>query len=293
MIDSHFHIWNRARASGAAGADRAVERWSPARPAGILEAPYLRRDVTFEQLAAAAGPDLEAAIEIEVDDFADGVEEARFVAAVAARDQRLRAHIAWAQLESESLGERLDRLVELPVVRGVRRTCQIEADPEFCARPAYIRGARMLGERGLLCEICVRLGQVSAVPRLAAEAPETRIVLQHVGKPDLTAPPTAGWLRAIEALGALPNVDCKLSVVVHSESDEPYRAERLAPYVEHAVACFGWRRLVYGSNWPVSTAVIGYPEWVDMLTGILAGCGAGPKELAAVFGENARALYRL
>lgn len=269
MIDSHFHCWRRA----------------DAKQAGILATPYLQRDFSFADLEKAAGGELEAAVEIQVNDFADGTVESRYVEGEAALHPRLRAQIAWAQLESPDLARQLDALRAIPIVRGVRRTCQIEQDPEFCARPDYVRGARELGKRALVCEICVRLEQIAAVPRLARAAPETQIVLQHLGKPDVTRPPTNQWLQAIEELGACPNVTCKLSVVVHSDHDEPYRTERLAPFVTHAIDCFGSDRVLYGSNWPVSTAVVGYTEWVTMLRQMLAN--------DAVFTENARRLYRL
>lgn len=270
MIDSHFHCWRRTEA----------------KQAGILAAPYLQRDFSFADLEEAAGGELEAAVEIQVNEFTDGTIEARYVEGEAAAHPRLRAHIAWAQLESPDLPRQLDALGEIPIVRGIRRMCQIEPDPEFCARPDYISGARELGKRELLCEICVRLEQIVAVPRLAREAPATQIVLQHLGKPDVSRPPTTQWLKAIEELGACPNVTCKLSVVVQSDHDEHYEPERLAPFVMHAVDCFGPDRVMYASNWPVSTAVVSYTEWVAMLREMLG-------DNDAVFAENARTLYRL
>lgn len=277
MIDTHFHCWRRAAA----------------KQRGILAAPYLQRDFSFADLAAAAGPGLEAAVEVQVNDFTDGADEARYVESVASEHPRLAAHVAWAQLESPSVAAELDRLQRLPLVRGVRRTCQIESDPDFCARPGYVRGARLLGERGLLCEICVRLEQIAAVPRLARAAPETPIVLQHLGKPDLRRPPVSLWLSAVEELGRLPNVTAKLSVVVQAEDDEPYSADRVAPFVTHLVDCLGWDRVMFGSNWPVATAVVGYGEWVEMLRQILSGHGAGEERLRAVFTATARSLYRI
>jgi L-fuconolactonase len=277
VVDTHFHCWERPAAQQR----------------GILATPYLQRDFSFADLAAAAGPELAAAVEVQVNDFTDGVTEARYVESVAAQDERLQAHVAWAALESDAVARELDVLQVIPLVRGVRCSCQIEADPGFCARPDYVRGARALGARGLLCEICVRLEQVAAVPRLAEAAPETGVVLEHIGKPDLTRPPQPPWLKAIEDLGRLANVTCKLSVVVHSDADQPYRAERVAPFVTHVVDCLGWDRVMFGSNWPVATAVVGYGEWVGMLAEILTGHGGTPERLHQVFSENARALYRL
>jgi L-fuconolactonase len=275
VIDSHFHLWRRAQAQQS----------------GILAAPYLQRDFRFEDLAAAAGPELEAGVEVQVNDFTDGTREASFVAGVARTEPRLAGHIAWARLESPAVEQELEALARIPVVRGVRRTCQIEADPDFCASGAYVRGARLLAERGWLCEICVRGEQIRSLARLARGAPETRIVLQHIGKPDLAQPPTTEWLRTVEELGRLANVTCKLSVVVHAADDAPYAADRVAPFVRHLVDCLGWERLLFGSNWPVALAVTGYREWVAMLRELLVDCGAGEDELAAVFSVNARRLY--
>ena len=249
IVDTHFHLWRDG------GAVRS----------GILAAPYLRRNMLWRDFSNAwGGLAVESAVNVQVDDFIDGTVEARFVAGEA-DPERLGGIVAWAQLESPGVGGELDRLRAVPGVCGVRRTCQIEPDPAFCCRPDYLRGARMLGELGLVCDVCVRLEQVAAVPRLARACPDTTIVLEHLGKPDLGRPPASHWLRAVEELAALPNVAAKLSVTVHTADDPPLRAEAVAPFVRHLHDCLGPDRLMFGSNWPVSAAVIGYREWVSLL----------------------------
>jgi L-fuconolactonase len=276
VIDTHIHLWRRAEA----------------KQSGILARPYLQRDFLWADYARAWGGErVERAVQVQVNDFTDPLWEAAFAAGVAESEPGLGAYVTWAAVEQPYLDDELDDVEPLQLVRGVRRTCQFESDPEFCATDAYIRGARRLGERDLLCEICVRLEQIAALPRLVRACPETVFVLQHIGKPDLRRPPEPVWLQALEELGALPNVHCKLSVVVHSDTDPRYDPEALAPYLRHVVECLGWRRLMYGSNWPVAEAVVGFPEWAGMLRGILAELPGA--NLDAVFAENARRLYRL
>ena len=271
MIDSHFHIWRRA----------------DAKQSGILAAPYLQRDASWDAFRAAWGDQaVERAVNIQVNDFCDGTREARYVDEVAQRDPLLGAMIAWARIESAEARPGLERLLTLALVRGVRRTCQFEADPEFCASADYVRGVRLLGELDLLCEICVRLEQVRALPRLARACPETLIVLQHLGKPDHSQPPPAYWLRAIEELAALPNVLAKVSVVVHSDHDQALTTDSVAPFVRHVADSFGPGRIFFGSNWPVSGAVVSYQGWVGMLRELL-----GDDE--RFWAGNARRLYRL
>jgi len=276
VIDTHIHLWRRAEA----------------KQSGILARPYLQRDFLWADYARAWGGErVERAVQVQVNDFTDPLWEAAFAAGMAESEPRLGAYVTWAAVEQPYLDDELDDVEPLQLVRGVRRTCQFEPDPEFCASDAYIRGSRRLGERDLLCEICVRLEQIAALPRLVRACPETVFVLQHIGKPDLRRPPEPVWLEALEELGALPNVHAKLSVVVHSDTDPPYDAEALAPYLRHVVECLRWRRVMYGSNWPVAEAVVGFPEWAGMLRGILAEVPGA--NLDAVFAENARRLYRL
>ena len=273
LIDSHHHLWRRAEAPFA----------------GILGAPYLDRDFSFPDLEQAAdGLPLAGTVFVQV---RDDLEEVHYVESVARDHPALRTMIAFAPLEDPGVGAWLDRLAERPLVRGVRRNTQWEADPAFVLQPSFVAGGRLLGERELLCELCVKHEQLAAVPPFARECPETRIVLEHLGKPDVTGPPPASWLREIEELAGLPNVVCKVSVVVHGPDDPPLRADVIAPFVRHAVECFGWDRVVFGSNWPVSTAVVGFRAWVEMVAEILSG--AEPSQLADLFAGNARRLYGL
>ena len=269
MIDAHFHLWRREE----------VEQ------TGILAAAYLQRDVRWADYEAArAGPPLEGAVAVQVSDFTDGTVEARFLAGELPAGLP-RAIVAWARLESPDVHAELRRLSDLPAVRGVRRTCQFEADPGFCARPDYVRGVRLLGALGLACDVCVRLEQVMAVPRLAAAAPETEIVLEHLGKPDLARPPAGYWLRTVDELAALPNVTAKLAVVVHAANDPPLTAEAVAPFLRHMLDSLGPDRLMFGSNWPVAKTVTGYGTWVDLVREL---AGDDPR----VWSGTARRVYR-
>jgi L-fuconolactonase len=273
IIDSHHHLWRR----------RDIV------PEGILGAPYLARDFLWGDLVEAwAGLPVTRTAFVQV---RSDVEEVAFVESVAASEPTLGAMIAWAPLERPELPLVLEGLRARPLVRGIRRSTQNEPDPEFCARPGYVRGVRELGEAGLLCEICVRHEQLAAAVTLARACPETMIVLEHLGKPDVSAAPPAYWLRGVEELASLPNVFCKISPVVHRPEDRPYQPETLAPFVLHAVTAFGWDRVLFGSNWPVSQAVVGYRAWVELLLDVLGDPGAS--RLQALFALNAGHLYRL
>ncbi|MGH7912613.1 MAG: amidohydrolase family protein [Candidatus Dormibacteraceae bacterium] len=271
VFDAHHHLWRRAE----------VPRQ------GILAAPYLDRDFSWDDLDRAAGG-LELSGTCLVQAREDPA-EVSFVEEVAAQHPRLRAMVAFAPVERPELGAVLDDLRRRPIVRGVRRSTQHEADPDFVARPEFVAGARQVGAKGLLLEVCVRHQQLPAVTGLAAACPETSIVVEHLGKPDVTGAPPTGWLRTMERFARLPNTWCKVSPVVHADADPAFSLQRQAPFIRHAVDCFGWDRSLFGSNWPVATAVVAYPEWAAIVMESLED--ASPQQLDALFGANAARLY--
>lgn len=271
IFDAHHHLWHRGTSSRE----------------GILGEKYLDRDFLWPDLVEAAdGHRICGTCMVEA---LGTPEEVDLAETTSAAHPTLRTMIAHAPVESPSLDRHLGRLQEHRMVRGVRRSTQAEADPEFVLRPEFVAGARLVGEKGLLLEVCVRHGQLAAVPRLAKLCPETVIVVQHLGKPDVSKAPPEEWLHAMAELGACANAWCKVSPVVHTASDVPFTSEAQAPFIQHVVSCLGWERLLFGSNWPVLNAVTTYGDWIEIVAG--AQATATDAELASLFRTNGERLY--
>ncbi len=83
---------------------------------------------------------------------------------------------------------------------------------------------------------------------------------------------------------------CKVSGIVAYAGDG-WQVADLRPYVEHVVECFGWDRLVWGSDWPVCRLGGDLPAWLDATQALLEGCSAD--EQAALLHDNAQRVYRL
>jgi L-fucono-1,5-lactonase len=82
-------------------------------------------------------------------------------------------------------------------------------------------------------------------------------------------------------------VVCKLSAA-HSDPPSP---ERLRPYYETAGAAFGPGRLMFGSDWPVSSLTAPYGEIAGSYMALLDGLGAADRD--AILDGTARRVYRL
>jgi L-fuconolactonase len=129
------------------------------------------------------------------------------------------------------------------------------------------------------------------VIELVRRCPEVRFVLDHIGKPAIRDDRLDPWRADIERLAALPNVWCKLSGVVTEADHSAWTREQLRPYIRHAAEQFGFDRLLFGSDWPVSELTHRYAEWVEIIAWALADCSE--IERRKLFRDNAIAFYRL
>lgn len=274
LIDSHFHLWPAAASVG-----------------GLAMAAGFRDGVAWGDFAAVIeGSGVNGAVAIEVD-YGESLAEVDFFEAVAARAPLLKAMVAHAPLEKESAGNLLSTLSRSDFVKGVRRVTQDEEDPMFCARPQFQRSVASLSDYGLTCDICVKDFQLPGVVALAKACPNTTIVLDHFGKPEAGAGKLDSWRHAIAELAQLQNVYCKFSVIVHGWETDLWTHEVVAPMAAHVVHHFGYERLLFASNWPVSAAVINYPDWVLMAKKLTADASA--VDARKLFGENAVRIYGL
>ena len=130
-----------------------------------------------------------------------------------------------------------------------------------------------------------------ALTDVLGRCPEVRFILDHIGKPAIREGRLDPWRADIERLAALPNVWCKLSGVVTEADHAAWTREQLRPYIRHAAERFGFERLLFGSDWPVSTLTHSYGEWVDIVAWALGDCSED--ERRKLFRDNAIAFYRL
>jgi L-fuconolactonase len=278
IIDSHVHLYD----------PRALSYpWMAGEPA--LNKVHSPADFT-----TACGPiQVDGIVFVEVDAAPkDRLAEAEWVTDLAARDGRIKAIVAAAPLElGEAARPDLERLAALPLVRGVRRLIQSEPDPEFCLRPDFVAGVKLLAEYDLSFDICVYHHQLESALELVRRCPEIRFVLDHAGKPDIRAGSMDPWRGHIRELSALPNVWCKLSGMATEADHEAWSRKDLRPYIDHAVESFGFSRLMFGGDWPVSTLATDYPRWVETVLWAIAS--RTEAEHRRLFRETAAEFYRL
>lgn len=219
-------------------------------------------------------------------------EEAAFGQALADGDQRVRGLVAHAPLEAGmAVEEDIAKLLANQSLRGVRRLIEVEHDPSFCLRPKFLEGLRLLSKYDLPFDICTKHWGLSYALELARRCPDARFVLDHIGKPDIRNGMTQPWADQIRELAKLSNVVCKISGVITEADPRIWTSEQVIPYIAHVIEQFGFDRIMYGSDWPVSSMTHEYQDFVAILDAILRG--STRSELVKFYRENAVRTYRL
>jgi predicted TIM-barrel fold metal-dependent hydrolase len=278
FIDTHQHLIYR---------DRLGYDWTE----GI--AALEGRDFTvddYRALTEGRGIAGTVFMECAVND-ADYQAEARFVAGLI-RDPAsgIVAQIASCRPETEAgFVEWLDEAEELGAV-GFRRVLHVVPD-EVSQYTQFRAGVREIGRRGLSFDVCVLARQLPLAQALAESCPDTVMVLNHCGVPDIAGGAFDDWAAGIAALARLENVHVKLSGLTAYCAPGKWDAQVLRPWVDHVLQSFGPERMVWGGDWPVVDLGSGLPAWIDLSRELLSGLSSA--EAAAIAGGNAHRLYRL
>lgn len=174
---------------------------------------------------------------------------------------------------------------------------------------AFQAGVRRLGQRGYTYESWLYHFQIAEFAALARSAPDTVIILDHLGTPlgaksfrDRRDVTLANWKTDIALLAQCPNVYVKLGGMAMPDngfgwdvaarpatSDELSTAQR--EYYLHAIACFGPQRCMFESNFPVDRLSISYAVLWNAFKKIAAGFSESDK--SALFHDTAARVYRL
>ncbi len=278
IVDAHHHLWDTRRL-----------RYTLFDRIPAMNRPFPIED--FDRVAAASGVDASVCVEA-ASAGADGMTEAAWLREQADRSSRVKAIVAWAPVERPELPGYLDRVASWkdPRIVGVRRSFEFEP-PDFPARPDTVAGVRRLADFNFSFDLALFHPSLKAAIELVRRCPEIRFILDHIGKPPIRERALDPWRTHLAELAVLPNVVCKISGMTTEADHASWTSADLKPYFDHAVGCFGWDRLLFGSDWPVCNLASGYEGWLKALDWLLSGVSAADREKC--FGGNARRIYRL
>jgi predicted TIM-barrel fold metal-dependent hydrolase len=277
IVDTHQHLWDL---------DLFSYSWLDSLP------PLNRSFRMSDYLAAVQGLNVVSSVHLEADvDEPFMLDETRHLLALADQpDNPLEGIVACGRPESEDFKSYLDKIAGHPKLKGIRRVLHTQPD-EVGQGATFINNVARLADYGLSFDVCVRARQLPIAIRLVSKCPDVFFILDHCGAPEVKEKNFDPWRAHITAIARFPNVSCKISGLVAYADPKKWTAEDLRPFVEHAIASFGWERVLFGSDWPVCTLSASYQQWVKALQEITQG--AGEAKQRKLFYDNAVRVYRL
>ena len=185
--------------------------------------------------------------------------------------------IAQAWLHRDDCAAVLESHARHAFVRGVRHKPQAGMMDDGKWRAGYAR----LAPLGLHFELQAPWPRLNEAARLAADFPDTLIVLNHAGLP---ADDVLGAWRGVMAhLAKRSNVAVKISGLG--------RVTRKREVVLQTIEAFGVKRAMFASNYPVDGLCASFDEIFSGFEQYTRGFTAG--ERAALFHDNAVSYYRM
>lgn len=274
-IDAHQHYWRL---------DRGDYGWlTPS--SGPLYRDYMPGDLTPH--LKRAGIDRTVVVQA-----AATVAETEFLLELAAAHDEIAGVVGWLDMEAEDFPQQLERLSAQPKFCGIRPMVQGLPDEAWMLRPAVQRSFAVIQERGVTFDFLTFPRHLPHVAAVVQRFPRLRCVIDHISKPLIKDGVLEPWRSDLARVAESPNVWCKLSGMVTEADHSRWQVQDLQPYTLHAVAVFGWDRVMFGSDWPVCLLAAEYGEVVDALRSAL-GSSLNPEREALLFGENAARFYRI
>ncbi len=279
IVDTHQHLWDlsKSRLPWVTSGSPLNRNYLPADYAkateglNVVKAVYMEVDVAEEQQQA------------EADAIIALCKSGKTVTVAAVLSGRP---------DHDNFKEYASQFRDSKYVKGIRRILHSESTPRgHCLSREFVVGVRLLAERGLSFDLCIRSAEIPDATKLVDRCPDTRFILDHCGNEDVKKKDHTQWQKDIGELAKRKNVVGKVSGIVAAAKPGQWTADDLAPVVNHTLAVFGPDRVMFGGDWPVCTLAATYKQWVEALKTIVKDRPA--QEQRKLFHDNAVRFYGL
>lgn len=273
-IDGHQHFWR---------ASRGDYHWMN-ESVGILCRDYMPEDL--HPILARHRIDRTVLVQA-----AQTVAETDFLLELAAQYEFIAGVVGWLDMDSPEFAQQFARYRMNPKFIGLRPMLQDIPDLSWILRPQVLRSLQIVADDDFPFEFLTYTRHLPFVLEALDKVPLRRAVIDHISKPEIAKRMIEPW-RSLMAELADRGLYCKLSGMATEDDRHNWSAQSLRPYIQHAVDCFGWDRIIFGSDWPVCLLAGSYDEVVSALTAALGNQMDDDAE-RNLFGENAKKFYKL
>lgn len=274
IIDAHHHLWKYNPRDYAWMSDAMT----------ILQRDFLVPEL--EQVTRASG--VEGTVVVQA---RQTTEETAWLLDLAAHHPSILGVVGWVPLADPNVGINLEHFAQQPKLKAVRHVLHDEPDDFYILRDDFNRGVHQLQSLSLAYDILIFERHLPQTIAFVDRHPNQIFVLDHIAKPRIRDGVLSPWQENITELAQRENVYCKVSGMTTEADWNTWTPGTLRPYFDVVLAAFGPRRLMFGSDWPVSTLAGSYATWVSTFRSFINDLS--PNEQEHICRSSALAAYRL
>lgn len=274
-IDAHHHLW---------AFDSIAYDWIDDSMA-ILKQDFLLKEL--EQTLSQNG--FSGSIVVQA---RQSMEETLWLANLSSQSKNIQGVVGWIDLKSEQLVAHLDALAGHKKLVGFRHVIQAETDPDFMRNPAFIRGLKIIADKGYRYDLLIFAHQLPAAIEMLAQVPNLPVVIDHIAKPNIkSGQDFEQWRQNMTILAQNPQCYCKLSGMVTEADWHNWRSQEIQPYMQTVLDLFGSKRIMFGSDWPVCLVAGEYQTIKQLVLDFIEL--NSPQAKKDIFGNNASHFYQI
>ena len=276
IIDSHLHIWSLARGD---------YHWLT-KDLGPLYADHSLSDIEpqFEQRGISKCLLVQAA---------DSVAETQFLLEKAhANREYVVGVVGWINFNDGNACEQLKLLARDPLLVGIRPMLQDISPDNWVLQDKFRAIFNAMIELDLVFDALVKEEQLPVIYELACRFPKLSIVIDHCGKPEMDGASHTHWLVNLKTLAKCANVTIKLSGLP-AQTANRFQADTSLFFVKQVMDLFGFKRVIWGSDWPVVKLSSDYSEWLTFCQHACSSLGLNEQQQVRIFSLNAIEVYGL
>ncbi len=199
--------------------------------------------------------------------------------------------VGWVDLQKDTIDERLGYYKQFKKIKGFRHVLQGEVQRDLMLQPLFLKGISALQKFNYTYDILIFPDQLHFAKQFVAQFPNQKFVIDHLAKPGIKDKNTEEWKRNIMQFAPFENVYCKISGFVTEADVNNWTSEDFVPFFDVIINTFGTRRIMYGSDWPVSLLGGNYNDILNVVTGYFASFTTSEQD--NFFGKNAINFYDL
>jgi len=190
-------------------------------------------------------------------------EETFFLISLAEQSEFIKGIVGWVDLQSKNIESQLTYFSQFEKIVGFRHVVQSESDPNFLARPNFLKGVQLLDTFDFTYDLLIYPNQLNAGIEFCKKNANQRIVLDHLAKPPIKTGDISEWKKNIEKFKELENVSAKISGLITEAEWFNYNEKDILHIIEIALEIFGSDRLMFGTDYPVVLVADELSKWVN------------------------------